>query len=173
MADLVLNLKDGKKAERKLFATYVNVGTSEEKDWQIVGKGVEESAVEFNFETETVKDILGLTETTITTSAPQQDLEPSTVRAGSKLHEKLLTLISLNDTSAFSTFEVMQAWGFVGEEGQLYAEVHKNCTVVPTSLGGSANVDMPISIYFSNDKEVGTVDAISNSPTFSPAVPVI
>ena len=55
-------------------------------------------------------------------------------------------------------YDVMQIHAYVGAEGAYEAEVHKNCTLTPQSLGGSATVDMPINISYSNDKVHGTVD---------------
>jgi hypothetical protein len=45
--------------------------------------------------------------------------------------------------------------------------MHKNCTVNPTSIGGSAFVDMPIEITYSNDITKGTVSMSDGVPTFT------
>lgn len=42
----------------------------------------------------------------------------------------------------------------------------KNCTIVPQSLGGSSYVDMPMNVYLSNDKTLGTVTIANGVPTF-------
>lgn len=164
MADAsAFNLQNGQKAERKLLVTAVNVGDSVASgtgtpEWQIVGVGVEESAVEFNPDTETVTDILGITETTVKKFETAQDLDPMTVRGGSKLALKLYNQIKYNRYSEMSMYEVMLIHAYVGSEGEYEAEVHKGCTLTPQSLGGDSNVDMPINISFSNDKIHGTVD---------------
>ena len=164
MADAtVFNLKDGQKAERKLLVTAVNVGDSITKgsgtpEWQIIGVGVEDSSIEYNPDTETITDILGITETTVNKLETSQTLEPMTVRGGSKLAIKLYNQIKYNRVSEFSMYEVMQIHAYVGTDGAYEAEVHKNCTITPQSLGGDAYVDMPIDINYSNDKVHGTVD---------------
>ena len=164
MADAtVFNLKDGQKAERKLLVTAVNVGDSITKgsgtpEWQIIGVGVEDSSIEYNPDTETKTDILGITETTVNKLETSQTLEPMTVRGGSKLAIKLYNQIKYNRVSEFSMYEVMQIHAYVGTDGAYEAEVHKNCTITPQSLGGDAYVDMPIDINYSNDKVHGTVD---------------
>ena len=157
------NLKDGQKAERKLLVTAVNVGDSITKgsgtpEWQIIGVGVEDSSIEYNPDTETITDILGITETTVNKLETSQTLEPMTVRGGSKLAVKLYNQIKYNRVSEFSMYEVMQIHAYVGTDGAYEAEVHKNCTITPQSLGGDAYVDMPIDINYSNDKVHGTVD---------------
>ena len=164
MADAIqFNLKDGQKAERKLLVTAVNVGDSITKgsgtpEWQIIGVGVEDSSIEYNPDTETKTDILGITETTVNKLETSQTFEPMTVRGGSKLAVKLYNQIKYNRVSEFAMYEVMQIHAYVGTDGAYEAEVHKNCTITPQSLGGDAYVDMPIDINYSNDKVHGTVD---------------
>ena len=63
MANTDFNVGAGAKAPRKLLKHYVNVGTQEAKEWELLGAGIEDSAIETNFETETVNDILGNAET--------------------------------------------------------------------------------------------------------------
>lgn len=171
-----INLADNQKAERKLLVTCVNVGDSITVDggtpeWQPVGVGVEESSIEYNPDTETITDILGITETTVNKLEVTQSLEPMTIRGGSKLAAKVYEQIKYNKLSEMSMWEVMQIHAYVGSEGAYEAEVHKNCTLTPQSLGGSANVDMPIEISFSNDKVHGTVDnyKYGTTITFTPA----
>ena len=164
MADATaFNLKYGQKAERKLLVTAVNVGDSissgsDTPEWQIIGVGVEDSSIEYNPDTETKTDILGITETTVNKLETSQTLEPMTVRGGSKLAVKLYNQIKYNRVSEFAMYEVMQIHAYVGTDGAYEAEVHKNCTITPQSLGGDAYVDMPIDINYSNDKVHGTVD---------------
>lgn len=162
-----LNLKENQKAQRKLLATYVDVSTTGEYQWELIGAGVEESAIEYNNEVNSITDILGITETDITKNAPKQTLEPFTVRGGSLLHQRLLDILRRNALSELSLFNVMVVEGYLGEEGKLAAEVHAGCTIEVESKGGSGTVDLPISIYFSNDKTLGTVEGITKSPTFT------
>lgn len=176
MADAsAFNLQTNEKAQRKLLVTAVNVGdsiteTGGTPEWQIIGVGVEDSSIEYNPDTETVTDILGITETTVNKFETSQSLEPMTVRGGSKLAIKLYNQVKYNRLSQFSMYEVMQIHAYVGTEGAYEAEVHKNCTLTPQSLGGSGYVDMPIDINYSNDKVHGTVDnyKYGTTVTFTP-----
>lgn len=183
MADITqFNLADNEKAQRKLLVTAVNVGDSVASgtgtpEWQVVGVGVEDSSIEFNPDTETITDILGITETTVNKLETSQNLEPMTIRGGSKLAVKLYNQIKYNRLSEFPLYEVMVISAFArvgaGTTASPYAyeaEVHKNCTLTPQSIGGSSYVDMPININFSNDKIQGTVNGYTKSDTitFSP-----
>lgn len=172
MADAAaFNLQNNQKAERKLLVTAVNVGESYASGgtpvWQVVGAGVEDSSIEFNPDTETITDILGVTETTVNKFETAQDLEPMTVRGGSALAVKLYNQIKYNRMSEFAMYEVMQIHAYVGSDGAYEAEIHKNCTLTPQSIGGSSYVDMPINIAYSNDKIHGTVNSYKYSDTIT------
>ena len=177
MADAAaFNLQDNEKAMRKLLVTCVNVGDSITQsggtpEWQPVGVGVEDSAIEFNPDTETVTDILGITETTVNKLEVSQSLEPMTIRGGSKLAVKLYNQVKYGRLSEMAMYEVMQIHAYVGTTGSYEAEVHKGCTLTPQSVGGSSYVDMPIDISFSNDKVHGTVNdyKYGSTITFTPA----
>lgn len=165
MADITsFDLNNNQKAERKLLVTAVNVGDSitdaqGTPEWQIVGVGVEDSSISYNPDTETKTDILGITETTVNKFETSQSLDPMTVRGGSKLAVKLYNQVKYNRLSEFAMYEVMQIHAYAKRAGGGYeAEVHKNCTLTPQSIGGSSYVDMPIDINYSNDKVHGTVD---------------
>ena len=176
MADATaFNLQNNEKAMRKLLVTCVNVGDSitaqsGTPEWQPVGVGVEDSAIEFNPDTETVTDILGITETTVNKLETSQSLEPMTIRGGSKLAVKLYNQVKYGRLSEMAMYEVMQIHAYVGTDGAYEAEVHKGCTLTPQSVGGSSYVDMPINISFSNDKVHGTVNdyKYGSTITFTP-----
>lgn len=162
------NVAAGVKAVRKLLMTFVNVAdTSTTPEWELVGRGVEESAIELNPNTETVTDVLGITDTSVTKWEPNQSFDPNTVRGGSKLNFKLHKIWQDKKPELLSKFDVLIVYAYLGETSALEAEVQHNCTINITSIGGSAYVDMPIEIAFSNDIEKGTVTIAEGKPTFN------
>jgi len=161
------NVGAGVKAARKLLMTFVNVADAEVPEWELVGSGVEESAIELNPNTETVTDILGITSTSVTKWEPNQSLDPNTVKGGSKLNFKLHSIWQNKTPELLSKFDVLIVYAYVGEGTTFDAEVQKNCTINITSIGGSAYVDMPIEIMYSNDSEKGTVSIANGVPTFT------
>ena len=161
------NVDNGVKVARKLLMTYVDVSDDSTPEWEIVGRGVEESAIELNPETETVTDILGITETSITKWEATQTFEPNTVRGGSKLNMKLHQIWQDKTPEKLTQFKVLLVYAYLGTSNNFEAEMHKNCTVNPTSIGGSAYVDMPIEITYSNDITKGTVSMSDGVPTFT------
>lgn len=168
MANTDFNVANGVKAVRKLLMTYVNVGDSTTPEWELVGKGVEDSSIELNPNTETVTDITGVTETAVTKWEATQGFDPNTVKGGSKLNFKLHKIWQDKTPELLSQFEVLIVYAYIGAGSTFDAEVQKNCTINITSIGGSAYVDMPIEITFSNDSDVGTVSFDSSKkPTFT------
>lgn len=174
------NLAQNQKAERKMLVTCVNMGDSitvadGTPKWVPIGAGVTESAVEFNPQTDKSTDIFGITETSVDRLEPSQSLDPMTIRGGNPVLFKLNDILERNALTELSLFEVMLIRAFVKEgeanaEGGYHAEVHKNCTITPQSQGGDAHVDMPVTVDYSNDKVLGTVNAYKHDAniTFTP-----
>ena len=162
------NLENGVKAPRKLLMHFINVGTSEAPKWERLGAGVEDSSIETNFKTETVNDILGNSETSVNGASPSQSFEPFTVRGGSKLAAKLHEIWIAKAYERLSQFEVLTVMGYTGSQDEYGAYKEKDCTVTFDRIGGSAYVDMPITVNYSDKKEQGTVVVVDGVPQFTP-----
>lgn len=163
------NLAAGQKADRKLEMHFVNVGTSESPEWEILGRGVEDASMAFNHDVSQIVDILGISDTEVSAAKPQLDLDPMNIRGGQKLSAKLLDIERRNAISELSTFEVLNVHAYLGAEKSFQAELHKNCTIVPQSLGGSTYVGLPLNVHLSNDKTLGTATVTNGTATFSAA----
>lgn len=164
------NVKENTKAPRKLLKHFVNVGTKEAQEWELLGIGVEDSSIETNFETEEVNDILGNHETTVTGAAPSQSFEPFTVRGGSKLAFKLHEIWLNKEYEKLSQFDMLTVYGYIGSESDGFeADMQSDCTITFSSIGGSAYIDLPITVNYSDKKERGTVKFAEGVPSFSKA----
>lgn len=163
------NLEHGVKATRKLLRTYVNVGAQGAEEWELLGQGVEDSSISTNFETETINDVLGNSQTSVTGASPSQSFDPFTVSGGSKL-AFLLHEIWLNKAyEKLSQFKMLTVYKYIGEETDGYeADLQEDCTITFDRIGGSAYVDMPITVNYSDNKKRGTVKFVENVPTFTP-----
>lgn len=169
MPDTTIMLAAGQKAERRLEMHFVNVGTEAAKDFEILGRGVEDASTEFGHDASQVTDIIGITDVELSPAKPVLELDPNTIRGGQKLNAKLLDIERRNATSELGLFEVLNVHCYLGNTaGPFPAELHKNCSIVPQSLGGSSYVGMPMSVYLSNDKTLGTVTIADGKPTFTP-----
>lgn len=162
------NLSKNVKAARRLLKTYVNVSSSGDDEWELLGKGVEDSAIELNAETEDTTDITGANESSVTGWKPSQSFDPMTVRGGSKLAFKLHDIWMNNTPELLSQFKVLTVYSYVGEESTGYdSDVQEGCTINIEKIGGSAYVDMPITISYSNKKTRGKTKFTGETPTFT------
>lgn len=114
MAEAAINLTAGQKADRKLDMIFVNVGGSGTETWELLGRGVEDASVEYNHDTDTVTDILGITDVNVSAAKPEIDLDPCTIRGGQKLSAKLLDIERRNAVSELSMFDVLHVHCFLG-----------------------------------------------------------
>lgn len=167
---LAFNLTEGIEAQRKLLMTLVNVGTSAAKVWQLVGSGVEDSAIEYNVDKTKVTDILGITKAKVNKMEPTQSFTPYTVTGGDALQLQLYNHYRNDRRAELSAYEVLVVHGYVGTaDTAMESELHSNCTLSVDSIGGSSYVDMPLTIDFSNDKTLGTTSVSAGTFTFTPA----
>lgn len=163
------NLAQNQRAERKLLITVAEWTEASTQVREILGRRTEDSSIDYNADIETTTDILGINYTDLNRTQPQQDFDPYLILGGSKLGAKLNDIRRRNALSELDNFTVYIITAFVGDSTNGYAtEKHTGCTIVYNSIGGDANVNMPISVYFSNNITTGTVDKLSDDFEFAP-----
>lgn len=175
---MAFNLQAGQRAARKLLITVAEwkegSGTSVSTVREILGTRTEDSSIEYNGDIETTTDIRGINYTDVNRTQPQQDFDPYLILGGSKLGEKLNDIRRRNAVTELNQFTVYVITAFKGEAGQYEAEAHTGCTIAYTAIGGDSNVNMPISVYLSNDYEgsgepqTGTVNKLTEDFVFTP-----
>lgn len=168
MAVSAINLPTHQRAPRKLLITVAEWMDGANEKREVLGRRTEDSSIEYNADTETTTDVLGINYTDVNKTQPQQDFDPYLILGGSELAAKLNDIRRRNAIEELSQFTIYVITAFVGSASAYEAEKHVNCTIVYNSIGGDVNVNMPISIYFSNDITLGTVDKLSDDFTFTP-----
>lgn len=174
MAVQQFNLDAGQRAERKLLITVAEwtegSGSGATPVREILGTRTEDSSIEYNPDIETTTDILGINYTDLNRTQPQQDFDPYLILGGSNLGAKLNDIRRRNALSELSQFTVYIITAFVGSSSAGYAaEKHTGCTITYNSIGGDSNVNFPISVYFSNNITLGTVDKLADDFVFTAA----
>ena len=104
-------------------------------------------------------------------NAPTVAVESFAISVNWKLNvagAKLDDIRSRNAISELNNFTIYVITAYKGSAGSYPAEKHVNCTIAYNSIGGDANVNMPISVYLSNDLTNGTVDKLSDDFEFTP-----
>ena len=169
MAVKSFNLSTGQRAERKLLITVAEWLEGTTPTREILGTRTEDSSIEYNPDIETTTDILGINYTDLNKTQPQQDFDPYLILGGSKLGAKLNDIRRRNALSELSQFTVYIITAFIGNSTYGYAtEKHTGCTITYNSIGGDANVNFPISVYYSNKITLGTVNKLSDDFQFNP-----
>lgn len=154
------------------FATGKYYSRTENRE--VLGARVEDSSIELNADIETMTDILGITYTDVNKTEPQQTLDPSNVIGGSKISAYLYDAVIHNRITDYNqAFNVYIISGFMGDATNGYEAVrHDGCSIIPTSIGGSSYVQMPLEIHFSNKITSGTVNKLADDFTFTEDVNV-
>lgn len=158
MADMNFNTAEGSTVERKLLILYLNTGTADAPVWNAVGKRVEDSSMEYDWNEETKQDIFGDTYTMLSRPKITQTFDPCELDAGDKAQVKIWNQSIRNqDVSAMTNNDLLVVHAYTGTpEAGAFAERYHSSTVRPTGLGGSANVCMPIDVTFGGKREIGT-----------------
>lgn len=171
-----LNLADGQRAQRKTLITVAEWTPAGESSpvRQILGARTEDSSIEFNANTETTTDILGITYSDVTKTEPQQNFDPMYIIGGSKLADYLTMAALTNDIDKYNNcFNMYIITAFINDgtdssaPSKYFAVKHKGCSVIPTSLGGDSYTGLPIEVHFSNNIEVGEVDKLADDFVFT------
>ena len=158
MADITFNTSAGAVISRKMFVLYLNTGTTSTPVWSPVGKMVEDSSAEYDWGEESKTDIFGETYTTLKPPIISQSFDPCELDAGDVAQLKIWNQsIKDQDTSAMTNNDMLLVHLYAGTaDSAVHAERYSACAVKPSSIGGSATVDMPIDVTFGGTRTVGT-----------------
>lgn len=172
MADLTFNTVSGETIARELLIAYLNTGSASAPVWSPVGKRVEDSSIEMDWNTETRVDIFGDTYTTGKKATKTQTFDPWELDASDKAALKIWNLaIKDNDVNAILNQDMLIAHFYAGTSGSNFAERYQSCAVLPTSLGGEGggSIGMPIEVTYGGTRTLGTIGKDSDGAiTFTP-----
>ena len=174
MADLTFNTPAGQTIKRELVIAYLNTGTAVSPVWDAFGKRVESSQTEYDWDSETVRDILGATYGTLKKPTITQSFEPCELDGGDAAQVKIWNLaVKDQDAQALAAQDVLIVHFYAGTENTPFAERYPASMIEVTGLGGDGggNIGMPINITFGGTRVTGTAakDASTGAITFTPA----
>lgn len=159
MADLTFNTDAGKTIARELVIAYLNTGTASTPVWSPVGKRVEDSDTEYDWDQNTVRDILGATYVTMKKPVITQSFDPCDLDGGDAAQVKLWNIgIKDQDAQALSNQDMLIVHFYAGTAATPFAERYESCAIEITGLGGEGggNITMPISVTYGGTRAVGT-----------------
>jgi hypothetical protein len=176
MADYTFNTPAGQTIARELLIAYLNTGTASEPVWSAVGKRVEDSSSEYDWQTETKKDILGSTYGTMKKPIVTQSFEPCELDAGDPAQLALWQMgIVDQDAQALASQDMLIVHFYAtpseGATGAAFAERYASCMIEITGEGGEGggNIGMPINVTYGGERTVGTATRTGGVVTFTPA----
>ena len=157
MADLTFNTTSGQTIDREKMILYLNTGSAGSPTWSAIGKRVEDSSMEFDWNDESIKDILGDTYSTMKKPIITQTFEPYRLDSGDTAIVKLWNLaVKDQDVAALASQDVLVAHFYAGSS---FAERYSASMIKITSLGGEGggNIEMPIEVTYGGTRTIGTV----------------
>lgn len=174
MADLTFNTTPGQTVGRELLIAYLNTAETTPEttpEWSPIGKRVEDSSIEFDWQTETKVDIFGDTYTTGKTATKTQTFDPCELDGADKAQQKIWNLaIKDNNVQALLNQDMLIVHLYAGTaETAVFAERYSSCSVLPTGLGGEGggSVGMPIKVTYGGKRTVGTAAIAGGKVTFT------
>lgn len=170
MADMTFNTPAGQVVERKLLILYLNTGTATEPVWSTIGKRVEDSSMEYDWNDESKKDILGDTHSSMRPPIITQSFDPCEMDSGDKAQTYIWNkAIKEQDAAALCNMDLLVVHAYAGTaDTAVFAERYPSSMVKPTGLGGSSNVGMPIDVTFGGKRTTGSAAVTSEGVTFTP-----
>ena len=169
MADMNFNTGSGAVVERSLLILYLNTGTTASPTWSAIGKRVEDSSMEYDWQDESKKDIFGDTYTSMKRPIITQTFEPCELDSGDVAQVKLWNLaVKDQDAAALCNQDLLVVHAYAGTANTaVFAERYPSSMIKPSGLGGSSNVGMPIDVTFGGTRSVGTAKVSSGVVTFT------
>ena len=171
MAEVELNTAPGQTVDRELLIAYLNTGTTSAPVWSPLGSRVTDSSMEYDWQEESNKDILGTTRTTMKKPIITQTFDPCDLDAGDAAVLKIWNLaVKEQNVSALTNQDMLIVHLYAGtKDTAAFAERYSACMVKPSSLGGEGGgfVGMPMDVTYGGTRTVGTAAVSAGTVTFT------
>lgn len=171
MADLEFNTASGQTVDRELLIAYLNTGTTSAPVWSPLGSRVTDSSMEYDWQEESNKDILGTTRSTMKKPIITQTFDPCDLDAGDAAVLKIWNLaVKEQNVAALTNQDMLIVHLYAGtKDTAAFAERYSACMVKPSSLGGEGGgfVGMPMDITYGGARTVGTAAVSAGTVTFT------
>lgn len=166
MADVTtFNTVQDQTIARELLMLFLNTGTAEDPVWSPIGKRVEDSSMELDWQRESKKDIIGNTFNSMKKPIVTETFDPWDLTNGDAAQYKVWKAAFVDqDAQALCNMDLLLVHGYAGTANTaMFAERNPSSSIEPTGLGGAGggNIGMPITVTFGGTRTTGTA-AIAN-----------
>ena len=172
MPSQTFNTVPNRTIQRDLLIAYLNTGTTSNPIWDPLGRRVQDSSTELDWEADTVRDILGSTYGTMKKPKITQTFEPCDLDGGDDAQLKIWNLaVRDQDNQALAAQDMLIVHFYAGEEVSPFAERYTGCMIEVTGLGGEGggNIGMPFTVTYGGVRITGTASlGTGNAVTFTP-----
>ena len=171
MNDYEFNTIENQTIARELLILYLNVGTKTSPTWAPIGKRVEESSMELDWQKESKKDIMGNTYNTMKKPIITQTFEPWELSKGDSAQKEVWTKAFVEqDAQALCNMDLLLVHAYAGTRNTAeFAERNDASSIEVTGLGGAGggNMEMPITVTFGGERTIGTAKVSDGTVTFT------
>lgn len=158
--DETFNTVEGQEIDRALLILCLNVGEEGTPEWSPLGRGVEDSSAEYDWQRDSKKDILGNTYNSLKKPIITESFDPWPLASGDKAQKKIWDLAIKNqDAAGLAKLDVLLIHKYAGvKDTAMFAERYQGTSVEPTSLGGQGGgaIGMATNVTFGGERTVGT-----------------
>lgn len=171
MADMTFVTAENQTVSRNLLVLYLNTGTKDAPAWSPIGKRVEDSSMELDWQRETKKDILNNTYSSMKDPIITQSFDPWELANGDKAQLFIWNkAIRDHDAAALANMDMLIVHLYAGAKDAAFAERYESSSVETTGLGGAGggSVGMPITVTFGGTRTVGSAKVANGEVTFTP-----
>lgn len=170
MSTKTIDTTAGQTIDRKLQVLYLNTAAASASSpvWSLIGKRVEDSSAEYDWQAENIKDILGNTYGTLKQPIITQTFDPVKLDAGDAATTKLWELaVRDQNAQALANLDCL----IVHAYAENFAERYESCVFDITSLGGEGggDISMPFNVTFGGTRTLGAASVgTGGAITFTP-----
>ena len=156
----------GETIARELLIACLNTGTKESPVWSAVGKRVEDSSSEYDWGTESKRDIMGSTYGKMKKPIITQSFDPCELDSADLAQKKIWdAAIVKQDAAALCNMDMLIVHMYAG-----FAERYESCMIEVTGEGGAGGgtIGMPINITYGGTRTIGSATNEEGVITFVP-----
>lgn len=165
------NTAENQTIARELLILFLNTSTKEAPVWSPIGKRVEDSSMELDWQRESKKDIMGNTFNSMKKPIITQTFEPWDLTKGDAAQYEIWKKAFVEqDAQALCNMDLLLVHAYAGTKKTAeFAERNDASSIEVTGLGGEGggNVGMPITVTFGGERTVGTAAEENGVVTFT------
>lgn len=167
------NTAENQTIGRELLLLFLNTGTKNAPVWSPIGKRVEDSSMELDWQRETKRDIFGNVYSSMKKPTKTQSFDPWELVNGDAGQKQIWTLAFVEeDTHTLCNQDLLLVHSYAGTaETAVFAERSDACAIEVNSLGGTGggNIGMPITVTFGGTRTIGTASVKDGTVAFTAA----